>query len=168
MKKAIFMLVVAVGLCGCVSYTNADGTKMTKAQRAAMKEQMVEEMLNNRHYKIDVNTMHPTGFPSKTITSAFSLEVHGDTLVSALPYLGRAYNIPYGGGKGLNFSAPIRQYNENFRQKDFRNVDIVVTNDEDTYLFQLEISVNGTASIVVRSQQRDQIAFTGSIDETFK
>lgn len=168
MKKAIFMLVVAIGLCGCVSYTNADGTKMTKAQRAAMKKQMVEEMFNNRRYKIDVSMMHPMGFPSKTITSAYSLEVHGDTLVSALPYLGRAYNIPYGGGKGLNFSAPIGQYNESPWQKDFRKVEMVVTNDEDTYLFQLEVSVSGTASIVVRSQHRDQITFTGTIDETFK
>lgn len=166
--KTIFMFVIAVALCGCAAYTNADGTKMTKAQWAAMKEQMVSEMLNNRRYKIDVSTMHPTRFPSKTLTSAFSLEVHGDTLVSVLPYLGRAYNIPYGGGKGLNFSAIIGQYKESKGKKDYRKVDISVTNDEDTYLFQLEVSVSGTASILVRSRNRDQITFTGTIDETFK
>ena len=29
---------------------------------------------------------------------------------SQLPYFGRAYSIPYGGGQGLMFNAPIDQY----------------------------------------------------------
>ena len=39
---------------------------------------------------------------SKHLTSDYSLEIRNDSVYSYLPYFGVAYNVPYGGGKGLN------------------------------------------------------------------
>jgi len=167
MKRMILGLMTAAVLCGCASY-NADGTKMTKAQRQAMTAQLVTSMLDNHRYRIEVNTMIPHAYPSRPLTSLYTLEVHGDSLYSYLPYMGRAYHVPYGGGSALNFSAPIDQYDDYLVKKGQRHIDIYVQNDEDRYLYMLDIFTNGSASINVKSYNRDPIDFTGAIDEYFK
>ena len=98
-------LVAAVLLGGCA----------TSEERAAQKAEQVKKVaaaLNERQYKIAIARMYPMKGPSKTVSYGYSVEVKNDSLFSYLPYFGRAYNVPYGGGKGLNFSAPIESYQE--------------------------------------------------------
>ena len=54
---------------------------------------------------------------SKHLTSDYSLEIRNDSVYSYLPYFGVAYNVPYGGGKGLNFSAPLSEYTSTYSKK---------------------------------------------------
>ena len=42
---------------------------------------------------------------SRALTSDYSIEIRNDSVFSYLPYFGVAYNVPYGGGKGLIFNA---------------------------------------------------------------
>lgn len=85
--------------CG-MQYADTGG----EAEKAARKAALVEKALADRHYTIDVQMMYPQQGPARNVSGDYSLEVRGDTLISSLPYFGRAYLVPYGGGKGLNFS----------------------------------------------------------------
>jgi len=38
------------------------------------------------------------------LTSPYSVEIRNDSIISHLPYYGRAYSIPYGGGDSSFFS----------------------------------------------------------------
>ena len=81
-----------VTLSGCA-------TAEERAARAAEQALKVKTALTQRRYKIDVNRMYPMNGNSRNVSYGYSVEVRNDTLISYLPYFGRAYNVPYGGGK---------------------------------------------------------------------
>ena len=161
MKKLLISTVMAltawVMLSGCA-------TAEERAARAAEQAKAVKVALQERNYQIAVNRMYPLRGASKTVSSGYSVEVRNDSLISHLPYFGRAYDVPYGGGNGLNFSAPIRNYKESQTKSDLRHIEIDVKNDEDTYLYTLDIFDNGSTDINVRSRQREPISFSGEME----
>lgn len=161
MKKIFMTSVMAltawVMLVGCA-------TAEERAARAAEQAKAVKAALQERNYQIAVNRMYPSRGASKIVSSGYSVEVRNDSLISYLPYFGRAYDVPYGGGNGLNFSAPIRNYKESQTKSDLRHIEIDVKNDEDTYLYTLDIFDNGSTDINVRSRQREPISFSGQME----
>ena len=93
-----------------------------------------------------------------------SVEVRNDSLISYLPYFGRAYSVPYGGGKGLNFSERIGSYEEALLKNGKHHIEIGVTNEEDTYLYTIDVYDNGNSTIAVQSRQREPISYAGRIE----
>ena len=108
--------------------------------------------------------MYPRNGKAKTVSSDYGLEVKGDTLVSYLPYFGRAYNVPYGGGKGLNFTGTFTEYHSKKLSNGATQVLIKVKNEEDVYEFILEIFDNGSTSIDMNSRERESINYSGNIE----
>ena len=161
MKKHLILTVMAltalVMIVGCA-------TAEERAARAAEQAKAVKAALQERNYQIAVNRMYPSRGASKSLSYGYSVEVRNDSLISYLPYFGRAYDVPYGGGNGLNFSAPIRNYQESQPKSNLRHIEIDVKNDEDIYLYTLDIFDNGSTDINVRSRQRDPISFSGEME----
>ena len=162
MKRANYILVAfmltASLATACV--TVSPGEKEAK-QKAV--EEKVLQALKEKHYTIDVYMMYPQGRGGISVTSDYSVEVKGDTLVSYLPYFGRAYQVPYGGGKGLNFTEQIEHYSAKRDDKGRTTITIELTNDEDTYTYILTIFENGKATVDVRSEQREPISYSGEL-----
>lgn len=75
----------------------------TKKEKKEQKEKEVKELIECKRFTIDVNRAIPMGGRSLNLTSPYSLEMRGDSAISYLPYFGRAYSAPYGGGDGLRF-----------------------------------------------------------------
>lgn len=73
--------------------------------------------------------------------------------------------MPYGGGKGLNFTSHIDGYRETRVKKGLTRVELVTTNDEDTYYYMIEVFDNGWASISVQMRQREHIRYDGEMKE---
>lgn len=136
---------------------------MTAAERAE-KALAVERALASRHYVVDVQMMYPRSGRAVNVSSNYSLEIKGDTVVSYLPYFGRAYSIPYGGGKAFNFSAPIISYESASDQKGKNYVRLVTDNEEDVITFQLEIFDNGQTTIDVQAREREPITYSGELE----
>ena len=90
--------------------------------------------------------------------------IRNDSLFSYLPYFGRAYDVPYGGGKGLNFDAPIESYEETLMKNGQRHIEIGLKNDEDTYLYTIKVFDNGSSSIEVQSRRRESISYSGEME----
>lgn len=81
-----------------------------REERKELKEQTVKEKIESENYRIDINTAYPRRGRMIPLTSIYSVTIRNDSVFSQLPYFGRAYSIPYGGGQGLMFNAPIDQY----------------------------------------------------------
>jgi len=158
MKKYLFVILAAI-LIACGSMTPAE-----KAERQARLAQAVDKALAERHYKVRISMMYPNRGMAVNVTSDYSLEVKGDTLVSYLPYFGRAYNVPYGGGKGLNFTALISEYSSEKNRHGATVVTIKVKNDEDVYSYLLEIYDNGSTTINLMARERESINYSGDLD----
>ena len=145
-----------MAFCGCA-------TVEEKAARAAEQAAKVNKALKERKYKIDVERMYSMRGGSKTLSYGYSVEVRNDSLISYLPYFGRAYSVPYGGGKGLTFSERIGSYQEYQKGNGLRHIEIGLRNDEDTYLYTIEVYENGSSSISVQSRQRENISYSGEM-----
>ena len=157
MKKFLFILLTAA-LTACSSLTPAE-----KAERQARIAKAVEYALAERHYTVDIVMMYPTRGKAVNVAHDYSLEVRGDTLVSYLPYFGRAYSVPYGGGKGLNFTAPIMEYRSEKGRRGSTTISMKVRNEEDLYMFTLDVFDDGNTSIDVRPQEREPISYSGNM-----
>ena len=161
MKK---VLCLSLLLASAAILWNSCATSEEKAAQMAQLSANVTNALNNRDYKIAVDRMYPMRMPARHLSTLYSLEVKGDTIVSYLPYFGRAYSVPYGGGKALNFTGIMSYYDFRQGRKDQTLIEIGVENDEDTYVYSLSIFDNGNTSIDVRSRNREQIAFSGEME----
>jgi hypothetical protein len=154
---SIMLLVVALAtLEGCA-------TAEERAARAAEQAARVKVALTEKRYKIMVERMYPMRGGSKNVSSNYSVEVRNDSLFSYLPYFGRAYQVPYGGGKGLNFTERIGSYRESQGKHGQRHIEIDVRNDEDTYLYTIDVYDNGNSDIEVQPRQRERISYSGEM-----
>ena len=151
-------VLVAVLLQACGT---TDG--LTNAERQAAITRQVQEGLDTRHYTIAVDWMKPLGGMARHVTSNYELKVNGDEVDSYLPYVGEAYRLPYGGGKGLNFKAAMYNYKMVQVTSNRYLIEFDVNNDEDIYHYRIDMFTNGKAVIDVIARDRDAISFDGEL-----
>ena len=125
-----------------------------REERKELKEQTVKEKIESENYRIDINT---------ALTSIYSVTIRNDSVFSQLPYFGRAYSIPYGGGQGLMFNAPIDQYTMSMGKRGAAKINFTAKSPEDQFKFRITIYSNGSSSIDVDMQNRESISFSGDL-----
>ena len=156
MKKFIFILtsLLLVLLTACHI-----GSRLTEEEMARQVRTSIEE----RHFTIAVDCMRPYGGMPQHVNSNYELKINDDELDSYLPYVGEAYHVPYGGGKGLNFKAQIRNYSATFAGNNGYIVECDVPNDEDVFYYRINIFNSGKAIIDVWARDRNPISFQGEM-----
>lgn len=160
MRNEFLLCSVFALLVGCSS---SRLTPQQKVVKSAWTAQKVHEAIENKKMAVEINYVIPFRAGMKHLDYGYDIRLSGDTLYSYLPYYGRAYNIPYGGGKGLVFNAPIQDYAVSNPKKVLTKMDIYVENDEDRYAYMMEIFDNGQVNLLVRAQKREQILFRGKL-----
>ena len=147
--------------CGVLSSTPAE-----QAAEEARVEGLVKQRLAARKYRVYIDYMQPMRSAGQVVTTPYFVTVNEKHLVSYLPYMGVAYNIPYGGGKGLNFESEIDEYVDR-RKGDRHIIEFLTDSGEDYILYQLTVFDNGRTDVHVQSRNRESIDFRGSIDPDF-
>ena len=122
-----------------------------------------QHVTGSRTYKVEINRITPRIEPSSIPTSPYYIEVNKDKLVSYLPYIGRATNIAYGGGDGLNFTSEIRHYETVVQNDKKLVVRFRAKSSDDSYTYTLTFFENGTSSIIVQGVNRESISFGGDL-----
>lgn len=156
-KKQILMLLLAL-LVGLPTLS-----AQTKKEKKEQKKEAVKKLIVSENYKIDVRTALPMRGRSIPLTSPYSLEIRNDSVISYLPYFGRAYSIPYGGGDGLNFRAPLKEYSMEMDKKGNAVIKFTARNPEDRYEYRAKVYSDGSASIDVNMTNRQSISFQGDL-----
>ena len=134
-----------------------------REERKELKEQTVKEKIESENYRIDINTAYPRRGRMIPLTSIYSVTIRNDSVFSQLPYFGRAYSIPYGGGQGLMFNAPIDQYTMAMGKRGASKINFTAKSPEDQFRFRITIYSNGSSSIDVDMQNRESISFSGDL-----
>jgi hypothetical protein len=134
-----------------------------QVERRELQASVVAQALAERRYVIDIHSMHPQRGGVQQVSYGFALEVSGDTLKSYLPYFGRVYNVPYGGGKGLHFTQLLSGYEERRLKSGAKRIVMRARNEKDVYVFTLDVYDSGHANIGVRAQEREYISFEGEM-----
>ena len=160
MKKWFLPLLTAalfVSGCGVLSETPAE-----RRDREAREARVVNDNIQSGNFSISISRMYPIRGSSKAVSS-YSVKVKDGKLDSHLPYIGRAWRVPYGGGHGLNFEAQVGSYTVN-KVRDGYEVILYVKTDEDEHIYSFTIFDNGRTSLDVQSGNRERISFSGQLD----
>lgn len=159
MKCLISLIIAVLTLASC---STAD--KVARDERRREKAGMVAESIESGRYRVGVRTAYPARGGAVQVTGDYGLEVSGDSVTVYLPYFGRGYTLPYGGGKGLNFKALTTEYDVRKMKRGRTRVEFSTRNDEDTYRFTVDVFDNGQVSIDVQPQQRSRISYSGELE----
>jgi hypothetical protein len=102
----------------------------------------------------------------RQLTSLYDITISKDSVLSYLPYFGRAYRAPYNPDEvGLKFTSTKFDYTKTPNKKE--GWDILIKPKDNTEVQQLSFTIfdNGSASLQVLSANRDPISFQGYIRE---
>lgn len=132
-RKQILMLLLVM-LAGIPTLS-----AQTKKEKKEQKKEAVRQLIVSEDYKIDVNTAMPMRGRSIPLTSQYSLQIRNDSVFSYLPYYGRAYSVPYGGGSGLIFNAPLKEYTMDMDKKGNAVIKFSARSPEDFFEFRAKV-----------------------------
>lgn len=155
-KKLIAVLAAAASLCSCGVLTE---------QTSPEEQAMIKERIESKSFKVDINFMLPRRGPQQALTTPYSVTIDGGRIISHLPYIGEAWDLPYGGGKALNFESPIDEFSMSLAAFGGGRIIVVTTDNEEDYLqYRFEISLDGRVNLTVRSHHRETISYRGQVD----
>ena len=126
----------------------------------------VKTCVESKQFIFHPQTALPTSGRSRTLTSDYNLRIMPDSLVSYLPYYGRAYSTSYGAGEGgFNFTSIKFDYAASPGKKNGWTISIKPKDVSDFREFSLSLSDNGYGTLQAFTNNRQPISFTGYITE---
>lgn len=157
-KKTIFIgaLLLMIVSVGCASLPERSAKK-------EIEKKMVRENIEKQEYTLDIINVQPLSGRNIHISQEYYLRIKSDSVYSYLPYFGRAYSVPYGGGEGLVFNAEMKNYHVDFNKKGETKITFHAATSEGTYRFQIEIFTNGNCGIFVQPNNKQGINYTGQM-----
>lgn len=158
MRQLVIVGMVMLSLFGMTAQ------KMTKAERKAKIAEQVNKNINSNSFRIDVNQALPMSAQMITLTSTYYLEIKGDTIISELPYFGRAYTAPMNlSGGGLSFKEVAKSIKKTNNGKKGWMIDVEVKAPEDYYRYSIVVFSNGESAVNLTSNNRSFISYRGTM-----
>ena len=140
-------------------------TSLSIANAQDAKQASLQKMITARQFVFKAQTVLPLRGSTRNLTSDYDLRLSGDSLISYLPYFGRAYSAPLDPNEsGLQFTSTDFTYNVQKKKKGW-DITILPKDTRDVRQMFLSISNSGYARLQVTSNSRDGIAFNGYIDK---
>ena len=159
-RTAILTMMLGILLLqGCAVMTESREDRAARLEREA---QMVRQGVETGDFKIDIRMMMPLRGGSRHVDN-YSVKVKDGHIVSYLPYFGRAWDLPYGGGHGLSFEADIEDSAVYAGSDGSYTVRLLIKTDEDSHVYTFQIFRSGSASLLVQSKNREPINYSGDL-----
>ena len=152
----------------CVLLISASATLNVSAQDSTVKENTnetgIETLIQTRHYIFVPQTVSPLRGGMRQLTSYYDLKVSKDTIISSLPFFGRAFTAPINSTEaGINFTSSTFDYSVSNRKKGGWLISIKPKDVNNVQQLMLSVSETGFATLQVTSNNRDPISFTGYV-----
>ena len=131
---------------------------------AQEKDSALQKIIESKRFVFRAQSASPQRSGTKQLTSEYDVKLLGDSIISYLPYFGRAYSAPMGtGGGGIQFTSSQFTYSNKKKNKGW---DITITPKDAGDVRQLffSISNSGYARLQVTSNNREPISFNGIIE----
>ena len=124
----------------------------------------VKISIESKQFIFHAQTALPLGGRSRQLTTEYGLRVFSDSLVSNLPFYGKAYSVPYGTGSGgFDFTSTKFEYKAAPGKKKGWNISIKPKDVMDFREFSLSLSDNGYGTLQALTNNRSPMSFTGYI-----
>lgn len=136
----------------------------TKKDKDAEKIVQVRNLVDSQNYIFIAQSASPMSGRLRQLTPDYDLKITKSSIVSYLPYFGRAYTAPLDPSKGgIQFTSKDFEYTATPRAKGGWDVLIKPKDYRDVQQMSLSISSTGYATLQVTSTSRQPISFNGYI-----
>ena len=131
--------------------------------QAQEKDVSLNSLVEGKSFIFKVQSASPTAMPMRQLSGDnYSLRLSADSLVSYLPYFGRAYTAPFPGAPGgYIFTSTDFDYTAKARRKGGWDVVISPKDVNDVREFFLNVSESGYATLRASSNNRQLITYNG-------
>jgi hypothetical protein len=124
----------------------------------------VKAAVEAKQFVFDAQTIVPTGARARQVGGeGYRLRVSGDSLISDLPYFGRAYSASYNGEGGIKFKSASFDYAVKNRKRGGWEIALRPNDVSDFREFVLTVFDNGSAQLRALSNNRQPISYNGTV-----
>ena len=139
---------------------------ITNTVYAQPDQSTVKTSVESKQFIFHAQTAMPTSGRSRQLTSEYDLRIFPDSLVSNLPFYGRAYSVPYGSSDGgFHFTSTKFEYTATPGKKRGWDISIKPKDVTDFREFSLSLSDDGYGTLQALSNNRQPMSFTGYITQ---
>lgn len=159
--KYISRMLLPVAFC----FLFLDLIAQDKSSKEQDKAAVIKEMIDQKSYTFNAEFTTPMKGGRRYLDPGYTLKVRPDTVISDLPYFGRAYSAEYGSSDGgLKATSTSFEYEMKDRKKGGWEILIKTKDQKEQLQMVLTIFDNGSASLTVSSTSRQPISYDGNID----
>ena len=161
--KNIALITMAIVVMSC-AVTGREGRRAERKAREEATAAEITRLVEERSIRFLAQIAHPMGGSSIHLTSEYTLDISGDSVVAWLPYYGVAYTAEYGGTDGgIKFTETANFIDVKKDRKGY-DIHMEVKAPKDLYRLNLQVTPAGYATLNVSSHNRQPIHFTGVIN----
>jgi hypothetical protein len=141
--------------------SNAQSSKSNKKEQ---KKAEIANIINTKSYVFEARSALPVNGRQINLTSEYDVRVNGDSVITFLPYFGRAFVAPMNPTEGgMRFTSIANSYNVKDRKKGGWDITILPSDAKDVRQMFLSVSEDGFANLSVISNNRQAIRFDGIV-----
>jgi hypothetical protein len=163
MKRSITIISFSIVLIVCIFSAQAQDTLQNKKPSKAS---IIEKQIENKDFTFVAKWATPMRGTIRQLTEYYDLKINGDSIITFLPYFGRAYIAPLDPTNiSINLSSTIIEYTVTKRKKHGWDIIIKPKNQTDIESFLLSVFDNGSAYLSVTNINREPISYNGELEE---
>jgi hypothetical protein len=151
----IFSAILTVALSASFLFANAQDLDAAT----------VKTMVDSGKFVFVAQTMVPSGGGSRTVDNSYDVKVSRNSVVTYLPYIGRAYTGIMPNETGVNFTSSSFDYKSKFRKKRWE-VNIKPKDSRTVQELQFTVFDNGTATLRLIPENKQSITYYGYLKKS--
>ena len=158
------LLKIIVLLVASISIMNRGNSQDSQKDKKAANEAAVKNMIDSQDFVFVPRSLIPMSGGSRQLDQSDYLRISKDSIVSYLPYFGRAFTAPVNSSDaGFEFTSTKFEYSKKENKKG--GWDILIKLKDQMYVRELSFVIfdNGSASLNITSLNRDPISYDGYI-----
>lgn len=135
-----------------------------KQEKENAKIDALKQAIESGRFVFMAQSATPMTGRTRQLTYDYKLDIRKDTIISDLPYYGRAYTTSYGSSDGgINFTTTQFDYSSKEGAKGGWDITITPKEIKNVSRMMLNVTNAGYGSLTVTSNTRQQISFNGYI-----
>lgn len=151
----------------CITFIGIHITIKAESKKDKINKQfeLTQELINSKQFRVDLDYAYPSGGQSISLFSnRGTIKVINDTAIGSLPFFGRGYSLPYGGGGGITFDNKILNpdIQTNAKKKNI-TYKFEVNGENDNYQISILFTASGNCTVYVNSNNRSAISYSGKL-----
>lgn len=160
--------IAGIALIIALAGTGMGHAQMSRKDKAAAKKAAIAKAIESKNFTFQAQSASPMRGGNINITMEYDVRFTGDSLISYLPFYGRAYVAPMDPTDNpMRFTSTKFTYDSKLQKNGYEIV-IKPTDTKDVKQMRFSLSDNGYGTLSVTNLNRDPISFYGYIEENKK